>query len=85
MKLTFNNGLFKTKKWVDFNEIKLIPSQPNLKRINLIIAANKEKVISYSIYSNNTTKIEMINFFNKVMDEIRSDSILKKQFEKIII
>ncbi len=82
---TFNNGLFKTKKWVDFNEIKLIPSQPNLKRINLIIAANKEKVISYSIYSNNTTKIEMINFFNKVMDEIRSDSILKKQFEKIII
>ena len=78
---TFNNGLFKTKKWVDFNEIKLIPSQPNLKRINLIIAANKEKVISYSIYSNNTTKIEMINFFNKVMDEIRSDSMLKKQFE----
>ena len=27
----------------------------------------------------------MINYFNKVMDEIRSDSILKKQFEKIII
>ncbi len=26
---TFNNGLFKTKKWVDFNEIKLIPSLPN--------------------------------------------------------
>ena len=62
---TFNNGLFKTKKWVDFNEIKLIPSQPNLKRINLIIAANKEKVISYSIYSNNTPKIEMINFLIK--------------------
>ena len=60
---TFNNGLFKTKKQVDFNEIKLIPSQPNLKRINLIIRINKEKIISNSIYSNNITKIEMINFF----------------------
>ena len=54
---------------MDFNEIKLISSEPNLNRINHIIEANKEKVILYSIYSNNTTKIEIINLFNKVLDE----------------
>jgi hypothetical protein len=27
--ITFNNGFFKTKKWVDFHEIKLIPSLLN--------------------------------------------------------
>ena len=60
----------------------MISLQQKIKRINLIIAANEEKVISYSIYSDNTLKIEMINFFNKIMDEIRrNDSILKKEFE----
>ena len=50
---------------INYKEITLIPLPQNIKRINLIIAANEGKVISYSIYSNNTTKIEIINFLIK--------------------